>query len=176
MCDIKDVKKITYLSKMPSLVGMIYIASDGDNIIGLWIEGQKYFKDTLNGEVIEKELPVFKKAKKWLEMYFNSEIPDFSLPIKLCGSDFRKAVWNILQKIPYGETISYGEIAKKLEKISGKRVSAQAVGGAVGHNPVSIIVPCHRVIGKDGSLTGYAGGLDKKIKLLEIEKIGLLKK
>lgn len=148
------------------------MASDGENLIGLWIDGQKYFAEDVVKCAAEKSLPIFDLTKKWLDEYFAGEAPDFTPPIAFGEfSDFRKRVWKILLKIPYGKTATYGEIAKRIEAETNKRVSAQAVGGAVGHNPISIIVPCHRVIGCNGDLTGYAGGLDKKVKLLRIEGV-----
>ena len=158
-----------YLNGYASPLGGITLASDGDALTGLWFDGQKHFAETLSGEAPEKELPVFDTAKRWLDVYFKCVSPDFTPPLNLRGSGFRKAVWDILLTIPFGQTMTYGEIAKKFSA----RMSAQAVGNAVGHNPVSIIVPCHRVVGANGSLTGYAGGLDKKIKLLELEKADL---
>lgn len=164
-----------YITKYNSPVGILTIASDGKNIVGLWIEGQKYFANTLDNTVYKEELSIFEDTKIWLERYFNGENPSMNLPLAPNGSEFRKSVWDILQKIPYGETTTYGKIAKKLEEQSaGKRVSAQAVGGAVGHNPISILIPCHRVIGSNGNMTGYAGGIEKKIKLLKLEKINIL--
>jgi len=161
-----------YICKVKSPVGLIHVASDGKNIIGLWIQGQKYFAKTIEGNIKEENLPVFEKVKKWLDIYFTGEAPSFLPPLAPKGSKFREQVWKKLLDIPFGKTTTYGEIAKQLEKeLKGKRVSAQAVGGAVGHNPISIIIPCHRVIGADGSLTGYAGGLDKKVKLLKNEKV-----
>lgn len=155
-----------YIMKYPSPVGELTIASDGENIVGLWLEGQKYFAVTLNGEVTEKELPVFDEARRWLDIYFSGREPQFMLPLAPRGSEFRRTVWAQLLKIPYGETATYGDIAKRL----GGKSSARAVGGAVGHNPISIIIPCHRVVGANGSLTGYAGGVDKKKQLLRLEK------
>ena len=152
--------------KYPSPVGELTIASDGESIVGLWLEGQKYFSATLNGEVTEKELPVFDEARRWLDIYFSGREPQFMLPLAPRGSELRRAVWAQLLKIPYGETATYGDIAKRL----GGKSSARAVGGAVGHNPISIIIPCHRVVGANGSLTGYAGGVDKKKQLLRLEK------
>ncbi|MBR6654915.1 MAG: methylated-DNA--[Oscillospiraceae bacterium] len=154
-----------YIMKYPSPVGMLTVASDGESIIGLWLERQKYFAATLNGDVSEKELPVFDEARRWLDIYFSGREPQFLPPIAPRGSEFRRAVWEELLRIPYGETVSYGEIARRL----GGKTSARAVGGAVGHNPISIIIPCHRVVGAKGNLTGYAGGVEKKVKLLEIE-------
>lgn len=167
--------KKCYITKYNSSVGMLTIASDGENIIGLWIEGQKYFESTIKDPICGAELSVFIQAKEWLERYFKGKNPPMNLPLAPKGSDFRQSVWKILKEIPYGQTITYGEIAKKLERTSGgKRVCAQAVGGAVGHNPISIIIPCHRVVGANGSMTGYAGGIDSKIKLLKLEKVDFI--
>ncbi|MED9806346.1 MAG: methylated-DNA--[protein]-cysteine S-methyltransferase [Lachnospiraceae bacterium] len=164
-----------------SPLGGITMASDGEALTGLWFDGQKYFADTLASYHEEKKLPVFVQTKKWLDLYFRGKNPDFTPPLRLKGSEFRRKVWDILLEIPYGETMTYGEIARKLaeepaaattpKNAGAKRhVCAQAVGGAVGHNPISLIVPCHRVVGADGSMTGYAGGIDKKVKLLELEQ------
>ncbi len=159
-----------YLTEYSSPIGKMLLSSDGENLTGLWFENQKYFKSTLNDEYEEKKIPVLEKAVLWLDRYFNGENPETDFTLKPKGSDFRQAVWKILYQIPYGETITYGEIAKRIEKKTGKRASAQAVGGAVGHNPISIIIPCHRVVGADGSLTGYAGGIDKKEYMLALER------
>ncbi len=165
-----------YITHYQSPLGGITISSDGTALTGLWFDGQKYFADTLGTEYSEKDLPVFTEAKRWLDIYFSGREPDFTPPLSLNGSAFRMAVWQILQSIPYGQTITYGNIAKQLAAQQGKtKMSAQAVGGAVGHNPISIIVPCHRVIGTGGSLTGYAGGIDKKVQLLELEGIDTTK-
>ena len=162
-----------YLTKYNStLIGPVTIASDGENIVGLWLDGQKYHSATISGDVTEKDdLPVFAKAKKWLDKYFAGEKPALSeLPLAPQGGDFRTAVWDILCEIPYGASITYGEIANLVAVKTGRKaMSAQAVGGAVGHNPISIIIPCHRVVGANGSLTGYAGGIGKKIALLKHE-------
>lgn len=158
-----------YTMTYASPVGLLTIAGDGEGITGLWIENQKYFGDIANCEKRGDDLPVFEKTKKWLDVYFSGKEPGFLLPLQAGGSAFRQAVWEILRTIPYGGVITYGEIANRLEKSSGKRVSAQAVGGAVGHNPISILIPCHRVVGSDGSLTGYAGGIGKKAWLLTLE-------
>lgn len=136
----------------------------------MWFEGQKYFALYLDKEHEEKELPVFEEAKRWLDIYFSGKNPDFQVPLHFTGTDFQNEVWEILYAIPYGQTTTYGEIAAQLAKKRGlPRMSAQAVGGAVGHNEISIIVPCHRVVGASGSLTGYAGGIEKKIELLRLE-------
>ena len=160
-----------YICKLKTKIGDITLASDGQNLTGLWLDGQKYYASTLSDEIFEKDLPIFKDTIKWLDCYFEGKEPTIKLSLNPSGSDFRKEVWNILCEIPYGEVITYGDIARKLEKKFGKRVSAQAVGGAVSHNPISIIIPCHRVVGFNGSLTGYAGGIDKKIRLLELENV-----
>ncbi len=161
-----------YLKKYSSPIGILTLSSDGENLTGLWIEGQKYFGRTLEKETSEKDLAVFEKAAEWLDSYFRGERPKMRLPLAPKGSDFQKEVWKILMTIPYGETITYSQIAKKIAENRGiPSMSAQAVGGAVGHNPISIIIPCHRVVGSDGSLTGYAGGIQKKKALLQIEKI-----
>ena len=161
-----------YSATYSSPLGWLTLASDGENLIGLWIEGQKYFADTIPGVMNAKEdLPVFDATRKWLDRYFAGERPAISeLPLSPIGGEFRQGVWSILCDIPYGQVITYGDIARKMAvRMNRERMSSQAVGGAVGHNPISIIIPCHRVVGSNGSLTGYAGGIGKKIKLLELE-------
>ncbi len=159
-----------YIAYYTSPFGKVTITTDGEKLTGLWFDGQKYFASSLKGRLIKKSLPVFEETFCWLDIYFNGGIPDFIPPLSLLGTSFQKEVWEILLTIPYGETMTYGEIAKILADRRGlPRMSAQAVGGAVGHNPISIIVPCHRVIGSNGELTGYAGGIDKKEKLLLLE-------
>jgi methylated-DNA-[protein]-cysteine S-methyltransferase len=160
-----------YSKSFPSPVGMITFASDGDNLTGLWIEGQKYHRDGAPEGVEKDDIPVFTAAKRWLNDYFAGKKPGIpALPLAPAGGKFRQGVWSILCEIPYGEVVTYGSIAKKMaEKMNKERMSSQAVGGAVGHNPISIIIPCHRVVGSNGSLTGYAGGIDKKVKLLQLE-------
>ena len=163
---------ITYLHHYDSPLGEIVMASDGEALNGLWFTGQKYFEQTLTGKTKEKDLPVFSQTDSWLNIYFSGQEPDFLPPIAMPAqaSDFQKDVWDILQEIPYGDLTTYGEIAAKIAEKQGREsMSAQAVGGAVGHNPVSILVPCHRVVGRDRSLTGYAGGVEKKVRLLELE-------
>ena len=163
-----------YKTAYPSPLGNLTLASDGENLVGLWIEGQKYYGDTIPETMTENNrLPVFDAAKEWLDRYFAGEKPAISeLPLAPIGGDFRQAVWHILCEIPYGEVITYGGIAMQIaEKEGKKKMSAQAVGGAVGHNPISIIIPCHRVVGSNGSLTGYSGGIAAKIKLLELEGV-----
>lgn len=162
-----------FITTYNSPLGKLTLASDGKNLIGAWLEGQKYFEKTLGTDTIEKEdLPIFIKTKNWLDRYFNGEKPMISeLELSPRGNEFRHEVWKILCEIPYGETTTYGEIAQQIAQVRGlKKMSAQAVGGAVGHNPISIIIPCHRVVGKNGQMTGYAGGIDTKIKLLNHEK------
>ena len=160
-----------YTYRYASQLGNITLTSNGESLTGLWFDEQKYFPHKLISESIESELPIFKQTVKWLDIYFSDNIPDFIPPINLNTTPFRKAVYDILLTIPYGQTMTYGEIARILaEQKDVERMSPQAVGGAVGHNPISIIIPCHRVVGVDGSLTGYAGGLDRKIELLKLEK------
>lgn len=162
-----------YTRSYRSPLGTITLAADGEALTGLWFEGQKYFPATLDARHEETMLPIFEQTRRWLDDYFRGKNPGPTPPLHLQGSPFRLAVWEILQRIPFGETVTYGEIAREIARRQGTRtVSAQAVGGAVGHNPVSIIVPCHRVVGSDGSLTGYAGGIDRKIRLLTLEKAG----
>lgn len=161
-----------YLQHFSSAMGKIVMASDGTNLIGLWFNKQKYFAETLTELPVEQPLPVFDQTVQWLKLYFQGERPDFLPPISVSGSPFRLKVWNFLAQIPYGTLTTYGKIAKKIaSEPNGKNVSAQAVGGAVAHNPVSILIPCHRVIGSNGNLTGYAGGIEKKLELLKLEGI-----
>ena len=153
-----------------SPLGGITIASDGKYLTGLWFDGQKYFANTLNAQHEEKNLDVFRQTDLWLDIYFSGKEPDFTPPLRMRGSEFRQEVWQILLTIPFGKTTTYGEIAKILADRRGTNtMSAQAVGGAVGHNPISLIVPCHRVLGANRALTGYAGGLEKKAWLLDME-------
>lgn len=165
-----------YKSTYNSPIGNLTTCSDGSNLIGLWIENQKYFADKINEEMIENNnLEIFKQTKNWLDRYFAQENPKISeLPIAPIGNEFRQDVWKILCEIPYGQVTTYGDIAKKYALKKGiNKMSPQAIGGAVGHNPISIIIPCHRVVGKNGSLTGYAGGINAKIKLLELEGVNM---
>ena len=159
-----------YTAHYESPLGGITLASDGKALIGLWFDGQKYFADALDAEHEEADIPVFEQTRKWLDIYFSGKAPDFTPPLNMKTTEFRKSVWEIMLTIPYGKTMTYGEIAEKIAKQKGlNRMSAQAVGGAVGHNSISLIIPCHRVVGTDGSLTGYAGGIAKKTKLLQME-------
>ncbi|HCF71712.1 MAG TPA: cysteine methyltransferase [Syntrophomonas sp.] len=165
-----------YSTNYQSPVGTLTLASDGDNLVGLWIEGQKYHGNTIPEEMTKKDdIPVFKTTKNWLDRYFAGGNPAISeLPLAPIGGEFRQGVWSILCEIPYGEVITYGDIAKKMAvKMNKTRMSSQAVGGAVGHNPISIIIPCHRVVGSNGSLTGYGGGIGTKVKLLELEHVDM---
>ena len=159
-----------YTHHYESPLGGITLASDGEALTGLWFDGQKYFADTLESEHAEKALAVFEAADRWLDIYFSGSAPDFTPPLSMKTTPFRRAVWEIMLTIPYGRTMSYGEIADRLAGEKGLvRMSARAVGGAVGHNAISLIIPCHRVVGANGSLTGYAGGIDRKIELLTLE-------
>lgn len=160
-----------YKKEYNSPLGIIYMQSDGEFLTGLWFEKSKDSSKHME-EFEEKELPIFDLTEKWLDIYFGGDIPNFTPKYKIKNiTPFRKQVIDIMNKIPYGETITYNDIAKEIAKNNGiKRMSAQAVGGAVGWNPICIIIPCHRVVGTNGSLTGYGGGMENKIKLLEIEK------
>ena len=163
-----------YWTEYESPVGSLTMAGDGQNLTGLWMSGQKYFGATLAAGSERRDLPVFDRARDWLDRYFTGQAPKMNLPLAPAGSEFRQAVWRILLSIPYGRLTTYGAIAKEMAADSGRAsVSAQAVGGAVGHNPISIIIPCHRVVGGNGSLTGYAGGLEKKKRLLTLEQADL---
>ncbi len=159
-----------YTNKYPSPLGTITIACDEKAIIGLWFDGQKYFGNILPDEIETKEHPLLKEANRWLDIYFSGQEPDFLPPLRYGSTKFRKMVCDIMLTIPYGKTMTYGEIAAIIARnLDIPRMSAQAVGGAVGHNPISIMIPCHRVVGANGNLTGYAGGIDLKARLLELE-------
>ena len=163
-----------YLFRYASPLGEIAMAGDGEALTGLWFAGQRSFAAGLSPAHEEKDLPVFALTRRWLDVYFSGREPDFTPPLLPRGTAFQKAVWDILLTIPYGQTTTYGAIAAALAKERGvPRMSAQAVGGAVGRNPISLIVPCHRVVGAVGSLTGYAGGLDRKQALLALEQRGI---
>ena len=153
-----------FLTHYASPLGPILLAADETGLTGLWFEAQKYFPSFWGVDYQEKETPVLTETVRWLDVYFSGKDPGFLPPLHPQGSPFRQTVWDILLTIPRGQTMTYGEIARRL----GVR-SAQAVGGAVGHNPISILIPCHRVVGSDGSLTGYAGGFDRKTRLLQLE-------
>lgn len=159
-----------YIHSYASPLGQITVASDGKAVVGLWFDGQKYDRDVLEEEYKEAALPIFGEADRWLDQYFAGQTPNFTPKLKLRGTAFRRRVWEILLEIPYGHTMTYGEIADRIARERGlKRMSARAVGGAVGRNPISLMVPCHRAVGTKGRLTGYAGGLDKKAWLLRWE-------
>ena len=161
---------MTFIQPYDSPLGDILLAADETGLTGLWFEGEKYFANNLPQKHIRQETPILSETKRWLDIYFTGKEPDFMPPLHPIGFSFRQAVWSILLQIPYGQTVTYGEIAQQLARQQGiARMSAQAVGGAVGHNEISILIPCHRVVGSGGSLTGYAGGLENKIKLLTLE-------
>lgn len=165
-----------YTASYESPLGSILLAGDETGLTGLWFEGQKYYAGSLARDHREGEIPVFSAVRQWLDIYFSGKEPDFMPPLHLIGTPFQMRVWELLLKIPYGTTTTYGKLAAEMAGMMGRdHMSAQAVGGAVGHNPVSVIVPCHRVAGADGSLTGYAGGIDKKIRLLAGEGVDMRK-
>ena len=164
------------LTRYASPLGTIFLAADNGALAGLWLEGQKYFAATLDEAAVERDdLPVFRQAAAWLDAYFAKQpLPDLP-PLAPRGSDFRQAVWKLLLEIPYGQVVSYGSIARKTAAALGKsRMSAQAVGGAVGRNPLPILIPCHRVVGTTGSLTGYSSGLSIKRALLQLEGVPVM--
>lgn len=159
-----------FIQHYDSPLGAILLAADETGLTGLWFDGQKFFARDLPVERVEQNTPALSEVKRWLDIYFTGKEPDFMPPLHPIGSAFRRSVWDILLRIPYGQTTTYGEIARQLAEKQGRpRIAAQAVGGAVGHNKISIIIPCHRVVGTNGSLTGYAGGIDKKAALLRLE-------
>ena len=160
-----------YIYKYQSPIGGITIASDGSSLTGLWFDGQKYFAASLSPE---HEETVFEQTIEWLDCYFSGKNPGFMPEMHLESTPFRLSVWEILKKIPYGKIITYKDIAKEIARLNGlSSMSTQAVGNAVGHNPISIIIPCHRVVSCNGSLTGYAGGISKKIELLTLEQVDM---
>lgn len=154
-----------HITHYTSPLGAMLLAADEVGLTGIWFSEQKYDGQALPSHCPEADLPIFRDTKRWLDLYFSAHQPDFTPPVHFLGTPFQKSVWEVLTSIPYGQTMTYGQIAR----LVGCK-SAQAVGGAVGRNPISVVVPCHRVIGADGSLTGYAGGLDKKAALLQLEK------
>ncbi|HIV03189.1 MAG TPA: methylated-DNA--[protein]-cysteine S-methyltransferase [Candidatus Aphodoplasma excrementigallinarum] len=163
---------MVYTAHYGSPLGRILLAGREGALVGLWFEGQKYFPGSVRAETAENEdTPVLRQAAQWLDRYFAGERPAIGeLNLAPSGSEFRKEIWNMLCEIPYGEVTTYGRLAKEFaSRYAGANMSAQAAGGAVGHNPISIIIPCHRVVGANGSLTGYAGGVDKKLALLTHE-------
>lgn len=158
-----------YTSHYASPLGEMTLVSDGTALVGLYFDGQKYAAEGLDATHTQKNLPIFKEVRRWLDVYFSGRKPDFMPVLAPHGTAFQQSVWEILRTIPYGQTVTYGAIARRIEQNTGCRMSAQAVGGAVGRNPISILIPCHRVVGTNGSLTGYAGGIDKKERLLQWE-------
>ena len=165
-----------YTTYYLSPVGRLKLASDGKSLVGLWIEGQKYFNGTVMEQMVKEDrLELFDSVRAWLDRYFSGDRPSVTeLPLAPAGGAFRQGVWKILCQIPYGEVTTYGEIAEQMAfQMHKSHMSAQAVGGAVGHNPISIIIPCHRVVGTNGSLTGYAGGIEKKVWLLTHEGVAV---
>jgi methylated-DNA-[protein]-cysteine S-methyltransferase len=160
-----------FTQTIDSPVGKLTVSSDGTSVLGLWIEGQAHYGDKLEQGEARGGQPVFKEVRRWLESYFAGKNPGFTPPLAPRGNAFRQMVWKLLLEIPHGQVTTYGELAHRVEALTGKRQSARAVGGAVGYNPVSIIIPCHRVIGAGGNLTGYAGGIGLKIQLLRLEGV-----
>ena len=160
-----------YYCTYESKIGLLYLISDGNSLTGRYLEGQKYFPNNIDNYYMNEELSILVKSKVWLEKYFNGENPSIDeIPLNYIGTEFRKTVWEVLKEISYGKLVTYKHIAEKIAKAKGiKTMSSQAVGGAVGHNPLLIFIPCHRVIGIDGSLTGYAAGLNNKRFLLNLE-------
>lgn len=165
-----------YYKKISSPLGEITLRSDGEALTGLWFADDKHYGDKDISGAQEAELPIFALTEKWLAEYFAGREPQVAVPLRFAGSDFQKRVWQILQRIPYGKLVTYGAIAREIAAQKGlARMSAQAVGGAVGHNPLCIIVPCHRVVGASGSLTGYGGRMWRKVRLLEMEGVDMSK-
>lgn len=163
-----------YISKYEAKFNTIYLESDGEYLTGLWFKDSKDSKKHNLKDRIEKDLPIFDETKKWLDIYFNGQKPNFTPKYKVNQTEFGQEVIEIMEKIPYGEVTTYGDIAKEIaQKRNIKRMSSQAVGNAVGANPICIIIPCHRVVGKDRNLTGYGGGLNNKVKLLETEGLDM---
>ena len=163
---------MVYVQHYDSPLGDLLLASDETALIGLWIEGGRFFAETLPAGSVVGDTPVLRQVKRWLDVYFSGEEPSFTLPLNPAGSEFRQAVWRLLLDIPYGQTTTYGAIADSLAKQRGvAKMSAQAIGGAIRHNEISLIIPCHRVIGANGNLTGYGSGLNNKIKLLQLEGV-----
>lgn len=161
-----------YRFSLDSPLGKLTLASDGEALTGLWFEGQKHFAAGLSDAAEERPLPVFAETARWLELYFAGDAPDFTPPLRPSGTPFQREVWALLRQIPYGGTATYGELAARIGEVRGlSRFSARAVGGAVGRNPISLLIPCHRVLGADGSLTGYAGGTERKAALLRLEGV-----
>ena len=160
-----------FMTEYDSPLGIITLACDEKALVGVWFKGQKYFGSGFLENSVSQETALLQLGKQWLAMYFSGREPDFLPPLRYDSTPFRKKVYDILLTIPYGKTMTYGEIAAQIANERGvPHISAQAVGGAVGHNPISLLIPCHRVVGANGNLTGYAGGLERKAKLLEMER------
>lgn len=163
---------MTSIQYYHSPIGRLLLSADEIGLTSVWLEGEKYFAHGLPADRREACTPILADTKRWLDEYFSGKEPDFMPPLHPIGSPFRQAVWQILRRIPYGKTVTYGEIAREMARQKGlPKMSAQAVGGAVGHNEISILIPCHRVVGAKGNLTGYAGGLSRKIQLLTLEGV-----
>ncbi len=160
-----------YKTYYASPIGRILILTDANALLGLWLENQKYFGAGYNLEQAQQEkTEVSRRVFAWLDAYFKGENPATDeIPLAPQVTEFRSKVLTVLQKIPYGQTATYSDILRELRAEYGKIGSARAVGGAIGHNPISLLIPCHRIVGSDGKLTGYAGGLDKKAFLLKLE-------
>lgn len=166
----KGCARMIFTTEYASPLGTITLACDEAAIIGLWFNGQRHFGNILPENTEQKETVLSDQAKRWLDLYFSGREPDFLPPLRYDSTPFREKVCNIMLTIPYGKTMTYGEIAAEIARETGRsRMSAQAVGGAVGHNPISLMIPCHRVVGTNGSLTGYGGGIERKVRLLELE-------
>lgn len=165
---------MNFIDHYHSPLGDLLTVADETGLIGLWFEGEKYFADHLTEKPVKSRTPILAQTRRWLDIYFTGKDPGFLPPLCPIGTHFRQAVWALLLQIPYGHTTTYGELARQFAKMQGgQQMSAQAIGGAVSHNEISIIIPCHRVIGADGSLTGYAAGLEKKARLLVLEGVSL---
>jgi methylated-DNA-[protein]-cysteine S-methyltransferase len=163
-----------YTTKYETPLGSVLLAADETGLTGLWFDGARYYAAGLAAQHKEKEMPVFEKVRTWLELYFAGKRPECLPPLHMIGSPFRVRIWEMMLQIPYGQTMTYGELAAQIAKERGiERMSAQAVGGAVAHNPISILIPCHRMVGTNGSLTGYAGGIPRKAELLKLEGVAV---
>ena len=167
---MKECETFRCIARYVSPLGEMLMASDGKRLTGLWFAGQKHQPEGLNDLPERDDLPVFEKTRAWLAAYFAGKKPTAVPPLAPAGTDYQKTVWRALSEVPYGETVTYGVLAARVEQMIGRKTSARAVGSAVGRNPVSLIVPCHRVLGADGRLVGYAGGVERKKALLEMEK------
>lgn len=165
---------MSYYQMYDSPVGKLLLQSDGESLTGLDFSDGRYAPAAHELQAEKKAIPVLEQTKQWLDIYFAGRDPEFLPPVNPQGTEFRREVWKLLLEIPYGETVTYGSLAKKMaQKLGKKRMSAQAIGGAVGHNPIGIIIPCHRVVGNNGNLTGYGGGMDRKVFLLNCEHMDM---